>query len=59
MSARWGWLVVSGVMDLVIACLIVAGLPDSAQWAIGLLVGINLVLGGASMVGMALAARQP
>jgi uncharacterized membrane protein HdeD (DUF308 family) len=35
-----------------------AGLPGSAQWAIGLLVGINLVLGGASLVGMALAARK-
>ena len=45
-------------MDLVIAFIIVTGLPGSAEWAIGLLVGINLVLGGASLVGMALAARQ-
>src|SRR3954454_3954708 len=59
LSERWGWLIVSGIMDLVIAFIIVAGLPDSSQWAIGLLVGINLVLGGASMVGMALAARKP
>jgi uncharacterized membrane protein HdeD (DUF308 family) len=58
LSARWSWLVVSGVMDLVIAFLIIAGLPGSAEWAIGLLVGINLVLGGASLIGMALAARN-
>ena len=58
LSERWAWLLISGVMDLLIAFIIVAGLPDSAQWAIGLLVGINLVLGGASMVGMALAARK-
>jgi uncharacterized membrane protein HdeD (DUF308 family) len=58
LSERWSWLLLSGVMDLIIAFIIVAGLPDSAKWAIGLLVGINLVLGGASMVGMALAARQ-
>jgi len=58
LSERWSWLLISGVMDLLIAFIIVAGLPDSAQWAIGLLVGINLVLGGASLVGMALAARQ-
>jgi len=58
LSERWSWLLISGVMDLLIAFVIVAGLPDSAQWAIGLLVGINLVLGGASMVGMALAARK-
>ncbi len=58
LSGRWSWLLISGVMDLVIAFIIVAGLPGSAEWAIGLLVGINLVLGGASLVGMALAARQ-
>ena len=58
LSERWSWLLVSGVMDLLIAFIIVAGLPDSAEWAIGLLVGINLVLGGASLVGMALAARK-
>ena len=58
LSERWSWLLISGVMDLLIAFIIVAGLPDSAQWAIGLLVGINLVLGGASMVGVALAARN-
>ena len=58
LSGRWSWLLISGVMDLLIAFIIVAGLPDSANWAIGLLVGINLVLGGASLVGMALAARQ-
>ena len=58
LSERWSWLLISGVMDLAIAFIILAGLPDSAQWAIGLLVGINLVLGGASMVGMALAARK-
>ena len=58
LSERWGWLVMSGIMDLVIAFIIVAGLPETSQWAIGLLVGINLVLGGASLVGMALAARK-
>ena len=56
----WMFLIsgVAGLMDILIAFLVIAGLPGSAEWAIGLLVGINLVLGGASMVGMALAARQ-
>jgi uncharacterized membrane protein HdeD (DUF308 family) len=58
LSERWSWLLVSGVMDILISCLIISGLPGSAEWAIGLLVGINLVLGGASLVGMALAARK-
>jgi uncharacterized membrane protein HdeD (DUF308 family) len=58
LSARWSWLLVSGLMDLLISFLIISGLPGTAEWAVGLLVGINLVLGGASLVGMALAARK-
>ena len=54
-AKRWGWLAVSGIIDLVIAVLIITGLPGSAAWAIGLLVGIDLVFGGFSLVRMALA----
>lgn len=58
LSERWSWLVVAGLMDLLIAAIIITGLPGSALWVIGLLVGINLVFGGASLIGMALAARK-
>jgi uncharacterized membrane protein HdeD (DUF308 family) len=58
MSDRWGWLMAGGVMDILIAGIIIAGLPGSALWAIGLLVGINLLFGGASLIGLALAARN-
>ena len=58
LSGRWGWLLFSGIVDLVVAGLIIAGLPGSAAWAIGLLVGINLVFGGTSLIAMALAARD-
>jgi uncharacterized membrane protein HdeD (DUF308 family) len=58
LSERWSWLLIAGIVDIVIAGLIITGLPGSALWAIGLLVGINLVFGGATLIGMALAARQ-
>jgi len=58
LSGRWSWLLVAGLMDIVIAFFIIAGLPGSAEWAIGLLVGINLLFGGATLIGMALAARN-
>jgi uncharacterized membrane protein HdeD (DUF308 family) len=58
LSERWAWLLVAGVMDLLIAAVIIAGLPGSALWAVGLLVGINLLFGGATLIGMALAARK-
>ena len=58
LSKRWGWLTLSGLLDLVIAVLIISGLPESAHWAIGLLVGIDLVFGGFSLVRMAMAGRK-
>jgi uncharacterized membrane protein HdeD (DUF308 family) len=59
LSGRWGWMLVSGIVDLILAGIIFAGLPGTAAWALGLLVGINMVFGGTAMIGMALAARQP
>jgi uncharacterized membrane protein HdeD (DUF308 family) len=58
LSERWSWMLFAGVLDILIAAMIIAGLPGSAEWAVGLLVGINLLFGGASLIGMALAARQ-
>jgi len=57
LSGRWGWMLVSGIVDLILAGIIVAGLPGTALWALGLLVGINLIFGGVAMIGMALAAK--
>jgi uncharacterized membrane protein HdeD (DUF308 family) len=58
LSGRWSWVLIAGLMDIVIAFFIIAGLPGSAEWAIGLLVGINMLFGGATLIGMALAARN-
>jgi uncharacterized membrane protein HdeD (DUF308 family) len=57
-SARWALLLVSGLVDLFLAALILLGLPGTAAWAIGLLVGINLVFGGSALISMALQARS-
>jgi uncharacterized membrane protein HdeD (DUF308 family) len=35
-----------------------AGLPGTAAWAIGLLVGINMGFGGSALIAMALHARE-
>lgn len=58
LSGRWGFMLVSGIVDLVLAVMIVAGLPSTASWAIGLLVGINLVFGGMALISMALDAKN-
>lgn len=53
----WGWVLFSGIIDLLLAYLIWQGWPSSAAWAIGLLVGINMLFLGLSLVMTALAAR--
>ncbi len=56
-SARWAMLLLSGFVDLILAGMIFSGLPGTAAWAIGLLVGINLIFGGSALISMALHAR--
>jgi uncharacterized membrane protein HdeD (DUF308 family) len=57
-SGRWGWMLFSGIVDLFLAGMILAGLPGTAAWAPGLLVGINMIFGGAALVAMALHSRK-
>lgn len=58
LSGQWGWMLMSGIIDLVLAMMIFAGLPSTAAWAVGLLVGINMIFGGAALIAMALHARK-
>jgi uncharacterized membrane protein HdeD (DUF308 family) len=50
-------MLVSGALDLILGGIIFLGLPGTAAWAIGLLVGINMVFGGSAIMSMALLAR--
>lgn len=49
------WLILSGVITLVLAGIILFGLPSTALWVIGLLVGINLVFTGFALLSLAFA----
>lgn len=57
LPGTWGAMLLSGIVDLVLGGLIFFGLPSSAAWAIGLLVGINMIFGGVALIAMALQAR--
>jgi uncharacterized membrane protein HdeD (DUF308 family) len=58
LSGRWAWMLASGIIDLFLAAMILTGLPSSAAWALGLIVGINMVFGGSALIAMALHARD-
>lgn len=47
---NWIWLIASGIIALVLAYIIFSGLPGSAAWAIGTLVGINMLFFGFALI---------
>ena len=53
-----GWTIVNGVLSIVIAVLVIGDLPSSAAWAIGLLVGIQLLFDGFALIATAMAGKQ-
>jgi len=57
LSGRWSWMLASGILDLVLGGILLAGLPGSAVWALGIIIGINMLFGGWALIVMALAAR--
>jgi uncharacterized membrane protein HdeD (DUF308 family) len=48
--ARWGWMIFSGITSLFLAIIVWAGWPENALWVPGLLLGINLVFAGWSLL---------
>jgi uncharacterized membrane protein HdeD (DUF308 family) len=57
-SGRWSWMLASGILDVLLGLILLAGLPGTAVWALGLLLGINMIFGGWALVWMALHARS-
>jgi uncharacterized membrane protein HdeD (DUF308 family) len=57
LSGRWGWMLASGALDVFLGVILLLGLPGTALWALGLLLGINLLFGGWALILMALHAR--
>lgn len=57
-SRGWGWMTFGGLLSVALGALIWSGLPGTAFWALGLLVGIDLIFYGVTLVGLLLAARR-
>ena len=54
----WGWMLVSGILDLVFAMMIGWQFPASGLWVIGTLVGVSLLFGGFTTITLAGTARK-
>lgn len=46
----WGWMLFSALVDIVLSVIIFMGLPGTAVWVLGLMVGINLLFTGVALI---------
>lgn len=49
----WGWLAANGIVSMALAVLLIAGLPGTALWAIGVLLGVNFLSSGIAFLALA------
>ncbi len=56
-SGRWGFILASGVITLLLAVVIMVGLPGTAAYTLGLLVGIDMLFSGSMLVALAVMAH--
>jgi len=54
----WGWLLLSGVVSILLSQLILNQWPFSGAWAIGTLVGIQLIFSGMTMIMLGSAVKR-
>jgi uncharacterized membrane protein HdeD (DUF308 family) len=53
-----GWVGISGLCGLVIGILVLVKFPSSADWAIGLLIGIDLIFLGWTLISVAMVGKE-
>ncbi len=46
----WGWMLVSAIISILVGLLIVSRLPGSSLIVLGLLIGVNFLSSGLSMI---------
>ena len=54
----WGWMLLSAVMSVILGFLLLRDWPLTGLWAIGTLVGINMIVAGFSMISIGSSARK-
>ena len=53
-----GWIAVNGILSLIIGLIIIADLSNTKDWAIGLLLGIDFIFAGFTLLMIGTSAKQ-
>jgi uncharacterized membrane protein HdeD (DUF308 family) len=54
----WVWLLIGGIASVTIGVMLLTGWPGTALWALGLLLGVNLIFNGATNCALAMTTRK-
>jgi uncharacterized membrane protein HdeD (DUF308 family) len=57
-SSHWGWFLLSGLCSIAISVIAFSGLPFTASWFIGTLIGVYLIINGLSYMIIAIQAHR-
>lgn len=57
-SSGWGWFATNGIISIVLGGMILRAFPVSAFWTIGVFVGVDLLVAGATLVGLGVSAKR-
>ena len=54
----WGWTFVSALASILLGCIVFSGWPGTAAWAVGLMVGIDLLFYGWALIALRTAVNR-
>ncbi len=57
-SAGWGWFCTNGIISIILGAMILRSFPVSAFWTIGVFVGVDLMVAGATLIGLGVSAKR-
>ncbi|OCG47019.1 hypothetical protein A9G34_03420 [Gilliamella sp. Choc4-2] len=55
---RWGWILTSGIITLILGFMIIAGWPYDSLWVLGMFLGIDLIFQGWAYVAIGFALKK-
>ncbi|KDN10399.1 MULTISPECIES: HdeD family acid-resistance protein [unclassified Gilliamella] len=55
---RWGWVLTSGIITLILGFMIIAGWPYDSLWVLGMFLGIDLIFQGWAYVAIGFALKK-
>lgn len=57
-ASGWGWFATNGIISIILGGMVLRAFPVSAFWTIGVFVGVDLLVAGATFIGLGVQAKR-